>query len=218
MISDSRQRIETKNGREETTALPRVHRRQPGPVVQTSPRALRGLRWSGDWLLPSIRNQSLFRWQGLGDRGLPRIRRRYSDGHEIRIPSRPTQRLLFRFEKPVDDERIFLERGPARVPRSSAADDGRSRIDRDEDRVGEGHSTAVRNVARIDRAMAGREADAGRTDMASRPAIGTTATAGPINGDACEKRLLAGKPGGGQEQDQNNGSKGLFHSHCFLKR
>jgi hypothetical protein len=30
--------------------------------------------------------------------------------------------------------------------------------------------------------------------------------------------LLAGKPGGGQEQDQNNGSQELFHSHCFLKR
>src|SRR5205814_10532918 len=140
---------------------------------------LRGLRWSGDRLRPKIRNQSLVRLRGTQDQWPPKIRRRYSHGHEIRIPSRPTERLLFRFEKPVDDERTFFESGPAGAARRFPADDRRARIDGDQSRVGERHSTAVRNAARIDGAMADLESGTGRADMASRPAIGAAANAGP---------------------------------------
>jgi hypothetical protein len=208
MLSHFRLRIETKSDR---TPLTRVHRRRLGPVLQAPPGNLRRLWRNGDRLLPKIRNRNLAELLGRREQRRPKIRRRNSDEHEIRIPLRPAQCLLFGFKKAVDDESATFDRGLAGAARGFAADDRRACIDREQGRVRQRHSTAVRNAARIDCAMAGSEAGAGRTDMAPRPAIGAAAAAGPIDGDAGENGLLAGKPSGRQWQKQCNRNKESFH-------
>ena len=111
----------------------------------------------------------------------------------------PRARLLFAVEKPVDDERIVFQRGPASAARRFAANDRRARIDGDQSGVGKRDATAVGNAARIHRTMAGVESRACRTNMASRPLIRTAAATGPINSDAREKRLFPSKRPGRED-------------------
>ena len=221
MLSDSRGRIETKSSNAARAgsavrvdcrkkgvlaiASARVHRRARGPLLQTSPGSLRGLRRCCDRLLTRIRNHGLPGVWGIGDSEASKIRRRNSHQHEIRISSRPVQRLLFRLKKPVDHDCIFLDCGPARPARRLAANHRRTGVDRNQGSVRESHSAAVGNAVRIDRAMAHLEPGTRRTDMAPRPAIGAAATAGPINSDTGKKRLLAGKPRGRHQEHQNKG-------------
>ena len=117
---------------------------------------------------------------------------RDSDKHEVRIPPRPAQRLLFRLEKSVDDNRVPFERRPAGTSCSFTASYGGTGVDGQERAVRERHFAAVRDPARIHRAMAGAQSLAGRTNMPPRPAIGTAPAAGPVNGNARENGLFHG--------------------------
>ena len=113
------------------------------------------------------------------------------------------ERLLFGFKKPVDDEGVPFERRPAGTAGCLAAHDGRAGIDCEQGGVRKRHFAAVRNPARIDRAMAGPQPRAGGTNVAPCPVIGAAASAGPINRDSREHRLLAGKPRWRHEQHKN---------------
>ena len=172
-------------------------RQLPGPsscpVLQATPRSWR----RRNRLRPKIGNHRDRRdfLRTRDDRGA-KIWRRNSDEHEIRIPPRPAQRLLFGFEKTIDNDCASFEWGAANAARGFAADHGRSGIHREQSRVGQRYPTAVRNAARIDGAMAGLQARARGTDVTPRPAIRTAATAGPIDCDAREDGLLAGRDRG----------------------
>ena len=121
------------------------------------------------------------------------MRRRNSHEHEIRIPVRPVQRLLFCFKKPVNDQGASLKNRAAGAPRCLPADNCRAGIDREQSPIGKSDFAAVWNPARIDRAMAGLQARAGGTDMALRPAIRTAAAARPVDRDPRENGFFAGK-------------------------
>jgi hypothetical protein len=69
--------------------------------------------------------------------------------------------LLFGFEKPIDDDGASFKRCAAGAPGGFAADHRGTGIDREQSPIGKRYPAAVRNAARIDRAMARPEAGAG---------------------------------------------------------
>jgi hypothetical protein len=77
------------------------------------------------------------------------------------MPTRPTERLLFGLEKPINDQGVLLDGGAAGAPGGTATDNRRACIDRNQSRVGKGYATAVWNAARIDGAMANTEPGTG---------------------------------------------------------
>jgi hypothetical protein len=116
--------------------------------------------------------------------------RRNLHEHEGGVSSRPAQCLSLGLKKSIDDQGVPFERSPAGAPRGFAADHGGTGIDRQQGAIGKYDFTAVRNPARIDRAMAGPQACADCRLVLPRPAIRTAASAGPINGDAGQDGLL----------------------------
>ena len=110
--------------------------------------------------------------------------------HKGWVSARPVQRLPLGFKKSIDDKGVSFERSPAGAPRCFAAHHSGAGIDGEQGTIGKRYFAAVRNSARIDRAMAGPQACAGGALVLPRPAIRTAASAGPINRDACQDGLL----------------------------
>src|ERR1051326_3933278 len=156
-----------------------------GPLLD---RAARGAR-------RNYRNR-LRRYPRLSERrAAAHIRRRDPNEHEIRIASRPAQRLLFCFKESVDDNGIALEGGPAQASRGLAASHRRTGVCRDQSSIWQRNPTSVRNPTRIDRAMARPQARAACSDVLPRPTIRPAAAAGPIDSDAGEDGLFASESG-----------------------
>ena len=174
----------------------RIHRRL-WPVSHVSPRNLRHLlRCGRNRLQPGILRRGWRDFLRTREEGRPKIRRRNSHEHKIRIPARPAQRLLFCFKKSIDDQGASFKSGAAGASRCFAAHHRRTGIDREQSAIGQNDSAPVRNPARIDGAMAGLQTRSGRTDVTPRPAIRTAATARPVDRDAREEGLLASKDRG----------------------
>lgn len=125
-------------------------------------------------------------------RATSHVRRRDPHKHEIRIPMRPAQRLLFGLEKAIDHDRVAFHCRAAGKPGRFAAADSRAGIDREQRSIRQRDFASVRNPARIDRAVPGAQPRAGRANMLTRPAIGSFSAAGPVNCHARQDRLFGG--------------------------
>jgi hypothetical protein len=97
---------------------------------------------------------------------------------------RPGQCLPLGFKKTVDDERIPFESCPARAAGRFAIDHSAAGIDCGEDAVEKDDFAAIRNPARIDRAMSNPQSHAGRALVPPRIRVRTAPAAGPVNGDS----------------------------------
>ena len=172
-------------------ALARVPRRLL-PVPHISLRTSHDFLRRRNWLLAAIEREELGRSSASGRIGLRRgTWRRNLHEHKGGVSARPVQRLPLGFKKSIDDNRVSFERGPAGAPRGFAAHHRRTGIDGQQGAIGKRDFAAVRNSARIDRAMAGPQARAGCGPVLPRPAIRTAASAGPIDRDAGQDGLLA---------------------------
>jgi len=92
--------------------------------------------------------------------------------------------LPFGLKKTIHDDRISLGNRAARAARRFAISDSHAGIDRGEDTVGEDHFAAVRNPARIDRAMSDPQSHASGAFVFLCVAIRAAPAAGPVNSDA----------------------------------
>ncbi len=114
--------------------------------------------------------------------------------HEKGMRIRPSQRLSFCFEKAIDHDRVLFGNGAAGFARGFSIFHGGSGIDGGESAaIRKNHFAAVRNVARIDRAMSAAQTQTGRGFVLAREVIGTFAAAGPVNRDTGKQGLLARK-------------------------
>ena len=128
--------------------------------------------------------------------------RRDSHEHEIGILACPAQRLLLRFEKPVDHNRVAFQRGPSGKPRCLATADRATGIHGQQRSIRQRDSTSVRNLSRIDRAVTCPQSRAGRSDVAARPVVRSATAAGPVNRHARENSLLRSARDGSEQQHQ----------------
>ena len=104
--------------------------------------------------------------------------------YEFRMCIRPDESLPLGLKKTIDDERVPFDGCPARATGRFASDHGAAGIDRGKDAVGEDDFAAIRNPARIDRAMSDSQSHASGAFVLPCIPIGTAPTAGPVNGDS----------------------------------
>ena len=97
---------------------------------------------------------------------------------------RPGQCLPLGFKKTVDDERIPFGSCPAGAARRFASDHSAAGIDRGEDAVEQDDFAAIRNPARIDRAMSNPQSNTSGALVPPRIRVRTAPAAGPVNGDS----------------------------------
>lgn len=103
----------------------------------------------------------------------------------------PGQGLSLCFKKAIDHDGPAFFAGASRFARRFAILHRSSGIDRSETAaVGKHHFAAVRNVARIDGAVADAQALTRGGFVAARVSIRTFAAAGPVNGDPGKKRFV----------------------------
>jgi len=112
------------------------------------------------------------------------IRRKNLHHYEFRMRFRPGESLPLGLKKTVDHECTSFESCPASATGSFALDHSAAGIYRGEDAVGEDDFAAIRNPARIDRAMSNPQPHAGGAFVPPCISIRTTPAAGPVNGDA----------------------------------
>lgn len=112
------------------------------------------------------------------------IGRNNSHRDEFRMRVRPRESLPFGFKEPIHYNGISFGSGAARAAGRSAIFEGKAGIDRGEDAVREDDFAAIRNPARIDRAMSNPQADASGGLVFPCIAIRTASAASPINRDS----------------------------------
>ena len=106
---------------------------------------------------------------------------------EFRMRIRPDERLPLGLKKTIDYKRVPFDGCPAGAAGRFTIDHGAAGIDRGKDAIGEDDFAAIRNPARIDRAMSDPQSHAGGAFVPPRISVGTPSAAGPINGDACQQ-------------------------------
>ena len=104
--------------------------------------------------------------------------------YEFRMRIRPDESLPLGLKKTIDDERVPFDGCPASATGRFASDHGAAGIDRGEDAVGEDDFAAIRNPARIDRAMSDPQSHASGAFVPPRIPVRPAPTAGPVNGDS----------------------------------
>ena len=109
------------------------------------------------------------------------IRRKNLHHYEFRMRFRPGQSLPLGFKKTIDHECTSLESCPASATGSFTLDHSAAGIDRGEDAVREDDFAAIRNPARVDRAMSNPQSHASGAFVPPRIPIRTTPAAGPVN-------------------------------------
>jgi len=105
----------------------------------------------------------------------------------MRVRFCPGERPLFGIEKTIDDDGIALSRIPPARPRGFAIDDIRSAVYGHTRRIGKDNFAAIRNFLWIDSAMPFMQSCTTPRCMLART------FAMPVNRDAHEHRMLAGK-------------------------
>lgn len=105
--------------------------------------------------------------------------------HEFRVRIRPGERLPLGFKKTIHHNRVSFGGCSAGAAGRFAIDHGAAGIDRGEDAVvGEDDFAAIRNPARIDRAMSDPQSHASGAFVPPRIPVRPAPTAGPVNGDS----------------------------------